>query len=164
MAGKLSKAVATIIVAAALACIVPVVAGQARFLSVMSGSMSPAISAGDLILVAGADPASVREGDIISFMKGDEIVTHRVVGVAGNPAGSGEAAFRTKGDANEDADLETVGSSALVGKFLFCIPFAGYAVGFARTLPGLAMLVFLPGSLIIAAEIRKILKSSGKLE
>ncbi len=64
-----------------------------RFVTVEGGSMAPAISRGDLILVAPA-PSKVEPGMILVMSVGGELVTHRVVAV------NADGTFVTRGDAN----------------------------------------------------------------
>ena len=47
---------------------------------VVTGSMSPAIEAGDFIVCR--ESAVYRPGDIITFRSGDSMVTHRIAGTA----------------------------------------------------------------------------------
>lgn len=75
-----------------------------RTVTELSGSMSPVIRTGDL-LVDVAEPANaVRPGQIISFKAptpGHPVVTHRVIQVQHR---NGHVLVRTKGDANNTAD------------------------------------------------------------
>jgi hypothetical protein len=48
-------------------------------LTILSGSMAPLISTGDRIIVRKTPLNHIRIGDIITFWKGDVLVTHRVV-------------------------------------------------------------------------------------
>ena len=66
---------------------------------VVTGSMSPAIEPGDLVVCRRA--AEYGEGDVIMFRSGASLVTHRIVG--DTPDG-----FTTRGDANNVADIEPV--------------------------------------------------------
>lgn len=90
---------------------------------VLSGSMEPEFSAGDLIVVK--EEASYRENDIVVFRDGNTLVVHRLISIDGEM-------ITTKGDANETSD-EPISISAVKGKVLFCIPFAGQVVGFLKT-------------------------------
>lgn len=80
-------------------------------LSMKSGSMSPAINPGDLIVVHQVDATSIRPGDIITFRRPQgtaEVFTHRVVSIDDGPAG---VQFHTKGDANPVPDAWAVSSA-----------------------------------------------------
>ena len=75
--------------------------------TVVSGSMEPAIPVGSAIYLQTVAPETVTVGDVIAFYRGRGVVTHRVVE---NRTVSGE--FITKGDANEENDMEPVPYSA----------------------------------------------------
>jgi len=63
--------------------------------NVISGSMEPTYSVGDLLYVKTVDPDSVKVGDPITFVLNEDLVvaTHRVVGID-----SEKRHFTTKGD------------------------------------------------------------------
>lgn len=90
---------------------------------VLSGSMEPEFSEGDLIIVKKAD--SFAKNDIVVFQDGNMLVVHRIINIDGKT-------ITTKGDANKTAD-KPIDVSAVKGKVLFCIPFAGNAVQFLKT-------------------------------
>ena len=73
--------------------------------NVISGSMEPTYSVGDLLYVKSVDPDSVKVGDPITFVLNEELVvaTHRVVAIDGE-----NRLFTTKGDANETEDAAPV--------------------------------------------------------
>ncbi len=123
--------------------------GELQFKTVLSGSMSPTINAGDAILISGIDPEEIKEQDIITFKEGETFTTHRVIEIVNNT-------FRTKGDANEDPDTKLVKTDQIVGKLVFTIPFLGYFGHFIRTIPGFLIFILIPGILIIYSEIKKI--------
>lgn len=112
---------------------------------VMSGSMSPTLKTGSLVIVDPIDPGNVAPGDIITF-RGDDhggnITTHRVIEVEK----SGALFFRTKGDANEVEDPMLVSANRLIGKVMFSIPYIGYAFSYTRTKNGIMTLL---GALVI---------------
>ncbi len=120
-----------------------------NFLVVLSGSMSPAINAGDLVVASPVSPADVKVGDIIVFNEKKAKITHRVVSIT-------DSGFITKGDANEDPDAQARSKNDVFGKAVFWVPFAGYFVNFARSFYGFVLLVIVPGILLIIGEIRKI--------
>lgn len=109
-------------------------------LVVTSGSMEPAFSAGDMILIRQED--AYRLGDIVTFRDGDgNLVTHRIVG-------STEGSFITKGDANNTEDDALISPGQIVGRLVTCIPAVGGFMLFLRTPVGLFALV-LAGFLLI---------------
>ncbi|MCD6483060.1 MAG: signal peptidase I [Candidatus Aenigmarchaeota archaeon] len=144
--------------------ILPTIQGSMHFLIVLSGSMSPEINAGDIVISMRVNPEEIKVNDIITFRYKDEpenCITHRVVNVIDE---NGRLSFMTKGDANEDPDQRIVESSELIGKVAFVIPYLGYLPHFARTKIGFVTLVIIPGSLIIINEIWNIIKTLKKKE
>ena len=67
---------------------------------VISPSMEPTYSTGDLLYVKTVDPDSIKVGDPITFVLNEELVvaTHRVVDID-----TENRHFTTKGDANKTA-------------------------------------------------------------
>lgn len=129
-----------------------------KILSVLSGSMEPAIKTGDVIIVEPLKPdQEIVEGDVITFRAADVpdmLITHRVVGIVsvnGEPA-----AYVTKGDNNDTVDLSPVTRAQIVGIQRWRVPYYGYLSEFMRTPTGIISLVIVPGVLLIAMEIRKI--------
>lgn len=120
-------------VLAAVAYLVLLALGY-RTVAVYSGSMEPAIRTGAVALVRPAAPGSVRVGDVITFgdpQQAGRLVTHRVVEIL--RADDGRVGHRTKGDANEERDPWTLSLPPAVGRVAFDVPYAGYAVMYART-------------------------------
>lgn len=64
--------------------------------------------------------------------------------------------FVTKGDANDDDDMEDVAKSFIIGKTFVHIPYLGYAVNFAKTKQGLILIIIIPAVIIVYEEILKI--------
>ena len=129
--------------------------GNYRVYTVMSGSMEPTIHTGSLIFVKPQGNYGV--GDIVTRTTVDPkvTITHRIVS---NNFESGQVAFTTKGDANNAPDSETIGQDKIIGREFFAVPYIGYPIGYARTLPGMILLVIIPATIIIYEELRKIKK------
>lgn len=119
--------------------------------NVVSGSMEPTYSVGDLLYVKEVDPDGIKVGDPITFVLNEDLVvaTHRVVEV------DAEARqFITKGDANKTADANPVHFNNLIGVPVFSIPLLGYVSNYIQSPPGmyvaiafgalLLLMVFLP--------------------
>lgn len=114
---------------------VPSVAGYQMYI-VMSGSMSPAVKTGSLVIVKPMDPEEIRPKDIITFrseIESENITTHRVVEIDKNV----ELFFKTRGDANEVEDPMPVNANQVIGKVVYSIPYAGYTFYFARSRNGI---------------------------
>jgi signal peptidase len=136
---------------------VPEVVSADESFVVLTPSMTPAIAPGDVVIVAERDPATVVEGDVITFMRGasDVPVTHRVIGVV--ETGDG-LAFETMGDANEGPDPGLVPAANLVGVVALTIPYIGYVIQFAGTQAGFVALVLIPFGLLAATEVWSIVR------
>lgn len=141
----------------------PSVLGR-KVLTVISGSMEPAIMTGDVIIVEPLKPEEeIGEGDIITFWASDEtssspmLVTHRVMGVI--YVNDVPAAYVTKGDANNAPDLTPVTREQIVGRYRWRIPYYGYLTNFVRTPKGLVLLVVAPATALIGMELLKIVEA-----
>jgi signal peptidase I, archaeal type len=81
-----------------------------------SGSMSPAISVNDLLLV-GSD-TSYQAGDIITYVSPQgSLITHRIKQLS-------EHGYITQGDANNIPD-DAIAAQRVLGRVLFVLPKAG---------------------------------------
>lgn len=131
---------------------VPAVVGAEHSFVVLTASMTPAIAPGDVVIVDERDPNAIAEGDVITFVRGDNEVpvTHRVIGVT---ATAGETAFETQGDANEGPDASLVPAENVLGVVAITIPYLGYVIQFADSPIGFALLVVVPFGLLVISEI-----------
>lgn len=104
-----------------------------RVFNVISGSMEPTYSVGDLLYVKPVEPESVRVGDPITFVLNENLVvaTHRVIDIDAE-----NQFFITKGDANASADAAPVHFNNLVGVPKFHIPLLGYVSDYVQHPPG----------------------------
>ena len=116
--------------------------------TVISGSMEPTYSVGDLIYVKEVAPESIKPGDPITFVLNEDLVvaTHRVVAVDAE-----NQRFTTKGDANEVEDAAPVHFNNLIGKPVFSIPILGYASNWVQNPPGIYIAVV--GGLILLLAV-----------
>jgi signal peptidase I len=113
-----------------------------RALVVHTGSMTPNIRSGDLVIDRPAGPVHV--GEVITFAKAPgQYVTHRVAAIT--PAG-----LKTRGDANPSDDFGYVAQSQIVGRLYAAIPYAGFIVVFCSHPAGVAGLVLLMCSIWLA--------------
>jgi signal peptidase len=123
----------------------PFLAGADGSYTVMSGSMSPAIRPGDLIIVRATEPADIQIGDILTIRSQELIFTHRVVERL-----EGDR-FRLKGDANEEPDPGLIEESQIIGKVVLVFPF-----GHLYTPYGFASSLLVPAALIIGKQMHTI--------
>lgn len=124
--------------------------------SVLTGSMEPTIPTGSIVFIY--PRAEYGEGDVVTFKRMEsslEIpVTHRIIAVA--EGDRGDRAFKTKGDANESEDMDSVSQNEIYGKVIFHLPYIGYLLDAAKTPWGFAALIIVPALLVIMDEIKKI--------
>lgn len=119
-----------------------------RVFNIVSGSMEPAYSVGDLIYVKEVDPTTVKIGDPITFVLNEDLVvaTHRVVRIDLE-----KQHFYTKGDANETEDAAPVHFKNLVGIPKFSIPWLGYVSDFIQNPPGMYISIAAGAVLLLLA-------------
>lgn len=103
--------------------------GGWRVSIVMSDSMSPEFTAGSLVFVKTTEPAQIKKGDIISYRRGEESVTHRVIEVQSD---NGSYAFATKGDANQTPDTNPVYGDDVYGVVSFSVLHLGWVLLWMR--------------------------------
>ncbi len=118
---------------------------------VRSESMAPTINLGDFI-ITGPAPA-VTPGDIVTFTRGKATITHRVISTEGG-------LFQTRGDAAEEADPWLVQPADVQGKYLFRIPYLGYALNFFRSKTGWFVGIVLPAAVLVGMLVREIIKEA----
>ena len=151
---KIWGIVSTVLVVVIVLCAVFLMGSRIlgyRVYTVISGSMEPQYSLGDLLYVKPAAMEEIRVGDAITFVLNEDLVvaTHRVVRIDAE-----KQHFYTKGDANEIEDSDPVHYNNVIGVVKFSIPLLGYVSDFIQNPPGmyitiaagavLIILVFLP--------------------
>lgn len=106
--------------------------GAYRTLTVLSGSMAPAIPAGSVVVVAPMAARDLRVGDVITFQAPTgSVVTHRVVRI--DQPGD-HPIIETKGDASESADPWRARiEDPVVWRYRTSIPHLGRAIVALRT-------------------------------
>ena len=100
--------VLTMSAALMVALVVPRLAGATPYV-LETGSMSPGMPAGTLVVVEPVEAEDIGVGDVLTYQlrSGDPtVVTHRVVEQGVDM--TGQPRWRTQGDANDAADAEWV--------------------------------------------------------
>lgn len=127
-----------------------------RPLVVQSGSMSPTLLTGDLILTHQVPPSSIRVGDVVTFSVSGRpgvLITHRVVQ---RDLRGQKYSFVTKGDSNAGVEEWAVNQEAKVGRLALRIPKLGlFLSGLSTPAAGSALVGLLLG-LISSAAVRRI--------
>ena len=94
-------------------------------LTIGSGSMSPAIEKGDVIILKGMkneEARKIKKGDVLVYNHDNKIIVHRVIKKSNN----GETiSFKTKGDYNNAKDSWTVKQEDVIGIVKFRIRWVG---------------------------------------
>lgn len=108
--------------------------GWYRPVTVLSGSMRPAFSPGDMVVVTPEPVASVSVGQVISYripVSDHHVQSHRVIAVLRR---GGRVAVRTKGDANAAPDPWTATlNGTTVWRVRAVLPKLGWAVFWFRS-------------------------------
>lgn len=129
---------------------------------VQSGSMEPNIKTGSVVFIKPVSTYVV--GDVITYGKDTKIdvpTTHRIVE---SRSVEGLLLFKTKGDANEDADKVEVTQKEVIGKVVLDVPYVGYLISFAKKPLGFFLIILVPALIIILDEIIKIWKEIIRLK
>lgn len=147
--------VALVVVMAVLALVGPRFGWNTH--PVLSGSMEPALPVGGVIVTVPVRLEDVQVGDIITFDTGQHRITHRVIEIVNQEQG-GRQWFRTKGDANEEADGQLVTSSTeFVAKAIAYVPYLGYLASAARNKLTYFVAVGVPTAALVGLLIRDLL-------
>ena len=119
---------------------------------ILSGSMEPSMSIGDLVIVH--REKEYRVGDIVVFDSGGLSVTHRILEKA-------QEGFVTKGDANNVPDKELLSENHIIGRVAVVIPMVGKAVLFLKNPAGMMLIMMLAIWLIWGADVVRMVKAPG---
>ena len=106
-----------------------------RYYTVLTPSMKPAYSVGDMVIVKVTNAGAINVGDVITFnpsSDGGAYLTHRVFEKYDNYNGTGVTCFRTKGDANDSEDSFLIDEDRVIGVVKLGIPVLGYIVRFIQ--------------------------------
>jgi len=120
-------------------------------LTMLTGSMSPLIGPGDVVVTAPIPAGNVKVGDIITYripVEDHRVETHRVVDVMRNADGA--ITVQTKGDANNGLDpwLATLDGNVAY-KEVASIPYLGNVIRMLREPIVMSVLMYgAPGVLV----------------
>ena len=137
------------------------ITGNFKVMTVLSGSMEPAIKTGGIVVVKPVDDYKID--DVITFQvaKDKDSVTHRIVDME---VIEGNVSYITQGDANNAPDQQKVQPREIIGKVLFDLPYLGYVVEAAKKPLGFILIIVVPAIVIIYDEFRKIWREIVKLK
>jgi signal peptidase len=94
-------------------------------MNVLTGSMTPTIPVGSMVVVRPVDPGTLRVGDVATYQvePGKPVfITHRIVEI---DRSTSPASFVFKGDANRGHDSDPVPPGAIRGEVWFHVPYVG---------------------------------------
>ncbi|MFA5154113.1 MAG: signal peptidase I [Clostridia bacterium] len=151
-----------ILIAVLLIVSVLPITGNIKFLTVLSGSMEPAVKTGSIVLTKPVSDYKI--GDIITFgptTKTTPPTTHRIAEIK---VVGGEPVYITKGDANNSVDSREIKKADIIGKTIIKVPYLGYVIDFVRKPIGFVLIIVVPAVVIINDEIRKIWKEIMRLK
>lgn len=153
---------AAAIVIAAIAGYLALLALHFQPMTMITGSMQKTIPVGSLVVDQTVRPQSLKLGDVITFRKplgAAGIDSHRIIQIQRS---NGHVAYRTKGDSNPVADPWAIsfdpGSPA--HRVAFSIPYLGYALLFAHSLPGIILLIGYTCFAILATILKTIAETA----
>ena len=120
--------------------------------TMLTGSMSPLINPGDVVVTVPVAVRDLKVGDIITYhipVEDQRVETHRIIDLAVNSQGT--ATVRTKGDANNGADPWTATLAAgQVDRQVFTVPYLGNAIRALRDPVVLKVLMYgAPAALVV---------------
>jgi signal peptidase len=125
---------------------------------VQSGSMEPSIMTGDIIVIA--PQSEYRQNEAITFRGAqDRVITHRIKEVIGSKT---DPSFITKGDANQETDVEVVPLDRVLGKVTMNLPKLGYFVTFGKSLYGIILLIVIPAAIVVVDELGNLIIAYSK--
>lgn len=154
---------------------VPRVFGQ-TFLVILSGSMTPAIDTGDVIVdktVSPSQAAHLQKGQVITFEAGPAsapasvLITHRIYRVrylVSSKTHNDVRVYETKGDANPGPDANALARDQILGVYEFRVPLAGYVLNVLHQPVVFILLVSSPFLLLITGEATRRWKAAGRTE
>jgi signal peptidase I len=151
----LTWAIGSFVVALLMAAVAPLAVGL-RTYAVQSGSMTPAIDTGDLVIARTITPTDASVGDIVMFKDPEgtgKLISHRVRAVHEQ---GGRSYFVTRGDANTGFEHWNVPDAGTIGEIVYRVPKLGFVLGSIGSGPGRIGLVVLPAVLLLGLGLLRI--------
>jgi signal peptidase len=132
---------------------------------VESDSMLPTFASGDLIIVKSCDPATLEEGDIITFhtIINNEysLNTHRIESIIED---NGVRSYVTKGDNNEISDTHIIADGDIVGKYVGKLAKVGSVMEVLSSSLGFLLIIVLPMVLFFIYQVYHLIMVSIQLK
>ena len=132
---------------------------------ILTGSMEPEISAGDIIVGKTVNTAELEVGDVVVYngIEGDtkgKVITHKITDILTE---EGETVFITKGNANSIAD-PPVKPDQIISKMKFKIPFAGAVFSVVNSRIGFFIIIILPLGFLLVSEVISLVRACKEIK
>lgn len=127
-----------------------------RAFVVRTGSMEPALSVGDFVLVK--EKPGYQIGEVITFKSDpqqERTITHRVDAVVTE---EDQLQYQTQGDANPDQDTQLVKDASVVGQVIYNNSLLGQVWSWLMSTAGKILLIFAPMTFFVGVEMKEIVK------
>ncbi len=121
---------------------------------VLSGSMEPALSKGDLIIIK--ETETLETDQIVVFQDNQSLVVHRIIEI-------GDEKIITKGDANNVAD-DPIDKSLIKGEVVFAVPYIGSVIELIKTPIGTITIIALALLLMEIPRLREKQRNTEEIE
>ena len=121
---------------------------------VLSGSMEPELSKGDLIIVKQTDSFSMNQ--VVVYQDGNSLVVHRIIEL-------NDGSVTTKGDANNTLD-DPIETSRISGEVVLSFPYVGNIVEFIKTPIGTIIVIALAIILMELPRLKEKQKDIDEIE
>ena len=89
---------------------------------IKTNSMEPTIKINDVVITKKVEKQDLKIGDVITFLKKGEVITHRITQIEDN------SKYTTKGDNNNIEDTFKINYDDIEGKHILTIPYLGAIV------------------------------------
>lgn len=134
--------------------------------TMLTGSMSPLINPGDLVVTVPTPITDIHVGDIITYqipVEDHRVETHRVTEILANEDGS--TAVITKGDANNGVDPWIASlAGRTVDKHVLTVPYVGLAIRSLRQPIVLNTLMYGAPAVLVVSLLASIWRKEPKAE
>jgi signal peptidase len=134
----------------------------ARPHTVLTGSMEPAIAAGDVVIDEHISPTAARVGDVVTFRDPEDqsrLITHRVRSIRRTGT---HLWFVTQGDANNTTERWRIAADGELGRVAYTVPWVGHVAVITHTPLGLLLLLAVPLLLLGLDELVRIWRPPAK--
>lgn len=149
---KIWNVTSTVLVGLVVACAIFLMGTRMlgyRVFCVLSGSMEPLYSVGDLIYVKPTPFSEIKVGDTVSFVLNEDLVvaTHQVVSIDAK-----NMRLQTKGLTNDIPD-DPIHYNNVIGVAKFALPKMGYVANFVQNPPGMYIAIAVGVVLVVTLFI-----------